>query len=220
MQVNDILLLMKGLLFVLLVFLSFSAVAAEESLGILDAEFWFTPRHGDVVLSNKMVQAAVKRLIAEPDAYLALRYPAGETGELWSQELQGWLVSLGLVSDRIELQSGHNMIEGVELVVITPDVEGEPPLEQIDATPVTGEEVPPQPGADAVEMKETAAPSGGPMAEERQATSQERAPAAEEVPLTEELQPAEAGPAQAPSENTETTVTPQTTEQQDPMEQE
>ncbi len=110
--------------------------AAEESVVAFDAEFWFMPRHADVVADHNGVRTVVNRLIANPDAYLALRYPDNETGELWGQELQAWLVSLGVVSDRIELQPGYDEIEGVALVVIAPDDVAEP-LMVIDA--VVGE---------------------------------------------------------------------------------
>jgi len=119
--------------FILFLCLMPVSYAAEESVVLLDAEFWFMPRHGDVVAEHYGVRKAVNKLIANPDAYLALRYPDNETGELWGQELQAWLVSLGVVSDRIELQSGYEQIEGVALVVVTSDDEAAEPLMVIDA---------------------------------------------------------------------------------------
>jgi len=124
--------MMKRFLFLLLCLMPVSH-AAEETVVVLDAEFWFMPRHGDVVAEHYGVRAAVKKMIADPDAYLALRYPDNETGELWGQELQAWLVSLGMVSDRIELQSGYDQIEGVALVVITSAEEVDESLSVIDA---------------------------------------------------------------------------------------
>ncbi len=123
--------MMKRFLFLLLCLMPIS-YAAEESVVVLDAEFWFMPRHGDVVVTHHGVRTAVNKLIADPDTYLALRYPNNETGELWGQELQAWLVSLGVVSDRIELQSGYDQIEGVALVVIAPDKEVDDSLSVID----------------------------------------------------------------------------------------
>ena len=124
--------MMKRFIFLLLCLMPVS-YAAEETVVVLDAEFWFMPRHGDVVAEHYGVRAAVKKMIADPDAYLALRYPDNETGELWGQELQAWLVSLGIVSDRIELQSGYDQIEGVALVVITSGEEVDESLSVIDA---------------------------------------------------------------------------------------
>lgn len=124
--------MMKRFLFLLLCLMPVSH-AAEEPVVVLDAEFWFMPRHADVVAEHYGVRAAVNKLIAEPEAYLALRYPDNETGDLWGQELQAWLVSLGIVSDRIELQPGYEQVEGVALVVIAPDKDVVEPLVVIDA---------------------------------------------------------------------------------------
>ncbi len=120
--INDILRMMKYF-FMLLLCLAPAGHAAEGSVVALDTAFWFMPRQGDVVAEHDGVRAVVKKLIANPDAYLALRYPKNETGELWGQELRAWLVSLGVVSDRIELQPGFDEIDGVALVVIAVDDE-------------------------------------------------------------------------------------------------
>ncbi len=136
---NDILLLMKRYLFLILIFLMPFTYAAEETVAELGPEFWFTPRHGDVIAAHEGVRAAVKKLIAEPEAYLVVRYPDTESGELWGQELQAWLVSLGLVMDRMELQSAPERLESVALVVISPDVETEE-LSLIEDTDVGGVE--------------------------------------------------------------------------------
>ena len=122
---NDILPLMKRYLLLILIFLMPVTHAAEETVAELGAEFWFTPRHGDVIAAHEGVRAAVKKLIAEPEAYLLVRHPETESGELWGQELQAWLVSLGLVADRMELQPAAEQLDSVRLVVISPDVEAE-----------------------------------------------------------------------------------------------
>jgi len=48
------------------------------------------------------------------DQSLIVRYPGGEVGMLWASELKGWLISLGLSSERIDTQAGslnHNELE-------------------------------------------------------------------------------------------------------------
>jgi len=126
---------MKRLLFLML-FLLPAAQAAERTVAELGAEFWFTPRHGDQIAERPDLGAAVVQLQAEPEAYLVLHYPQTESGELWGQELQAWLVSLGVVSDRIELQSDAEQLESVTVVLVTPNDEAEDnqPL-QINARP-------------------------------------------------------------------------------------
>ncbi len=130
---------MKRLLF--LIFCLLPAVqAAERPVAELGAEFWFTPRHGDVIAGRADLGEAVKKLIAEPEAYLILRYPETESGELWGRELQAWLVSLGVVSDRIELQPDPARLESVGVVLVSPALEMEKarPL-QINGQPADDE---------------------------------------------------------------------------------
>jgi len=157
--------MMKRFLFLLLCLMPVSH-AAEEPVVVLDAEFWFMPRHGDVVAEHYGVRATVKKLIADPEAYLVLRYPGNETGELWGQELQAWLVSLGIVSDRIELQSGFDQIEGVALVVIAPGKDVEESLPAIDsAADVDVSEMPAVDGVAAVVETTAQALPGSELAE-------------------------------------------------------
>jgi hypothetical protein len=131
---------MKRLLFLML-FLLPAAQAAERTVAELGAEFWFMPRHGDQIAERPDLDAAVAQLQAEPEAYLVLHYPQTESGELWGQELQAWLVSLGVVSDRIELQSDAEQLDSVSVVLVTPKGETEDNQSlQIDAEPDAADE--------------------------------------------------------------------------------
>lgn len=117
---------MKHVVILSLLLLSSLAQAVERQVAVLDAEFWVTPRHGEAILKNQSIANAVRYLIADPEAYLVLHHPASEFGELWGEELQAWLVALGVVSDRLELRSGYMGGEGVALIVVSKDFE---PLE-------------------------------------------------------------------------------------------
>ncbi|ALP54569.1 hypothetical protein Tel_16205 [Candidatus Tenderia electrophaga] len=129
---------MKRLLFLLFCLMP-GAWAAQQPVAELGADFWFTPRHGDVIAARADLGAAVKQLLAEPEAYLVLRYPEGESGELWGQELQAWLVALGIASDRIELQADPERLDAVAVVLVDPTLpEHAEPL-QIDALPAADE---------------------------------------------------------------------------------
>ena len=44
--------------------------------------------------------------MAEPDQQVEIRYPGGESGMLWAEELRDWLVSLGIPLNRIQTLSG------------------------------------------------------------------------------------------------------------------
>ncbi len=83
-------------------------------------DFWMMPRDANRVMQEPSITQAVRVLLVEPESYLELRYPEGEMGELWGQELQAWLVALGVVSDRIELLLSLEPIESVVLVVVDP----------------------------------------------------------------------------------------------------
>ncbi len=121
---NDILSAMKYIAVLFFLLLTPIVQAAERPVAVVGAEFWVSPRSGEAVLSNSGISEAVKLLMEDPEAYLVLHHPQSEFGELWGQELQAWLVSLGIVSDRLELRAGFEN-EGVELVVVSTHSEPE-----------------------------------------------------------------------------------------------
>jgi hypothetical protein len=88
---------------------------------LVGAEFWSVPRHAEQLLAQAPLKAAVQQLWLEPDTTLVLHYPDGESGELWGQELQAWLVSLGVVSGRVALRAGYEGDEGVAVIMVTAD---------------------------------------------------------------------------------------------------
>lgn len=77
------------------------------------AEFWFSPRHGDLIVQKPELRTIVQRLLSQPDAFLVVAYPEGESGELWGLEMQAWLIALGVSSDRIELRASMALLESV-----------------------------------------------------------------------------------------------------------
>lgn len=93
-------------------------VETVDSALRVSAELWASPRHGETVVRFEAVNQAVQRLLAQPQSHLLIRHPEGEMGELLGQELQAWLVSLGLVSTRIELLASVDSDDSVELVVV------------------------------------------------------------------------------------------------------
>ena len=124
---------MKCILLVWFSLVAQVSFAAERFVAEVGAEFWASPRNGEAIIQYEPVVIAVNQLLVEPESYIVLRYPEGESGELWGVELQAWLVSLGLVSDRIELQSGYEGIDGVGLYIESPDVDVAEPLVDIEA---------------------------------------------------------------------------------------
>lgn len=90
----------------LLLLIATPAVAADGPW-VIDAEFWAAPRSGRTVVAEPALRAAVDALLQrEPGSRLLIRYPGGETGQLWAQELSAWLIALGIPSTQIETQPG------------------------------------------------------------------------------------------------------------------
>jgi len=83
----------------------------------ITASQWARPRHGDWLVNQPSLAAAIKRLQQSPDAVLEIRYPGGDEGVLWAEELQAWLVALGVASDRIERVPGSGAADRVQISV-------------------------------------------------------------------------------------------------------
>lgn len=83
----------------------------------LDGDLWARPRSGAAIVAMQPVADAVRQLLFTNDGKLVLRYPGEEEGRLWAQELRGWLISLGIESQRIDMQPGSQAADAIELVV-------------------------------------------------------------------------------------------------------
>lgn len=53
------------------------------------------------------------------NSLLKIKYPGGDEGTLWVNELRSWLIALGLSSERIELIPGSAISTTIELEVVT-----------------------------------------------------------------------------------------------------
>ncbi len=101
-------------LFLLLI----APVRAADGPWVVDAEFWAAPRSGATVVAEPAVRAAVDTLsFREESSRLVIRHPGGETGQLWAQELRGWLVALGIPSERIVTEPGGVRDDQLQLTV-------------------------------------------------------------------------------------------------------
>ena len=92
---------------------------AEEVPYILTAQQWNVPRTESAILTmpplQSMMQAYQK---AEQSARLLIKYPGGDEGTVWAYELRGWLISLGVASDHIELVPGSRDANQLEIYII------------------------------------------------------------------------------------------------------
>ncbi|VAX09451.1 hypothetical protein MNBD_GAMMA25-2074 [hydrothermal vent metagenome] len=62
---------------------------------------------------------AVGQLRVHPDSRLQIHYPGGDEGMLWLNELQSWLVALGVSSERMELIPGSSRQTVIEIDIVT-----------------------------------------------------------------------------------------------------
>lgn len=86
----------------------------------LGHEQWSIPKRVETVLKMPVIAKVLAELQNSPDARLLIRYPGGDEGTLWANELRSWLVSLGISKKNIELLPG-----GVDTSIIELSVQGD-----------------------------------------------------------------------------------------------
>lgn len=64
----------------------------------LHAEQWELARNGEQLLQVPVLNKVVNTWLLKEGYRIELRYPGGEEGELWVDELMDWLISLGIPS--------------------------------------------------------------------------------------------------------------------------
>lgn len=84
-------------------------------LSEISAASWAQPRHGEWLLQQPGIASAVRALQQAPASRLQLLYPGGDEGALWAEELQAWLVAMGIPSSRIERTPGSAQVDRIQL---------------------------------------------------------------------------------------------------------
>ena len=102
----------------LFLLLTIALPVSAETAWTLSAAEWSRPRHGEWLVAHPALSAALNKLQRSPHSVLQLRYPGGDEGVLWAEELQAWLVALGLESERIEKLPGSGGEAAIQLEVI------------------------------------------------------------------------------------------------------
>jgi hypothetical protein len=111
---------MKSWLFAALCLLPLSANAVDRLLGY---DTWARPRSASAVLQMPAVADAMRDWSqAVEGSRLYIRYPGGESGNLWALELRDWLVALGLPLERIVVSPGSARADELLLFVAAPEV--------------------------------------------------------------------------------------------------
>lgn len=102
---------------VLLLLLTPALQAVGQTWEITALE-WARPRHGDWLVRQPALAAAIEQLQQHPSSRLQIRYPGGDEGLLWAEELQAWMVALGVSSERIERVPGSGAADRVQLRIV------------------------------------------------------------------------------------------------------
>ena len=98
-----------------------SIVMAESLSLVLKAEQWDMPRHGEALIKQPQLKQIALRWAENPSRRIELRYPGGEEGELWVQELVDWMVSLGIPSTALIKQPGSSAEDVIQLILQEPN---------------------------------------------------------------------------------------------------
>lgn len=101
--------------FVMLLILSPLANGME----ILRANEWAVPKQAATIIAMPAIRKSMQIIQNSPSNTLRIRYPGGDEGTLWANELRSWLIALGLSSKRIDLVPGSASASTIELEVIT-----------------------------------------------------------------------------------------------------
>ncbi len=110
----------KHIVLVLLMscFYSTHALSNEMVQTELKAEQWDMPRQGERLLRLPALNKFIKQWQQQSQQRIEIRYPGGEEGELWVNELMDWLVALGVPSDKLHTVQGSGAEDKIQLLLI------------------------------------------------------------------------------------------------------
>lgn len=109
---------MKKLILTALLFITANSSFAKD-VELLHANEWSVPKQAVTILSMPAIQKSMNKLQNDVNSLLKVKYPGGDEGTLWVNELRSWLVALGLSSNRIELVPGSAISTTIELEVVS-----------------------------------------------------------------------------------------------------
>lgn len=89
----------------------------KELSSKLTTRIWGSPKNTKEVLQIRVLSSVMRKLINRPQAKLNILYPGDDKGTEWANDLRGWLISLGLKSDRIKLSPDSYTEDTIELVI-------------------------------------------------------------------------------------------------------
>jgi len=105
--------------FIATVMLIFVTNAFAADVELLHANEWSVPKQTVTVLAMPAINKSMRKLQNDTNSILKIKYPGGDEGTLWANELRSWLVALGLSSNRIDLIQGSAISTTIELEILS-----------------------------------------------------------------------------------------------------
>lgn len=102
-----------------LVMLLFCSPIFAANTELLHANEWLVPKKTSVLLAMPAIKKSMINMQKNSNSILMLKYPGGDEGTLWANELRSWLVTLGLSSQRINMVQGSANSTTIELEVVS-----------------------------------------------------------------------------------------------------
>lgn len=92
------------------------AVARKSPVRVeISATEWARPRSAATIVQLTSLNTLIGHFNKRPESRIVIRYAGGDESSLWAEELRAWLTSLGVPTDRTELQAGHVAADVLEL---------------------------------------------------------------------------------------------------------
>ena len=91
---------------------------AQAQVLLLEGHEWAVPKQATTIIAMPVINKTMQTMLQHPNSMLQIRFPGGDEGTLWANELRSWLVALGLASERIELIPGSASRTALELEVL------------------------------------------------------------------------------------------------------
>ena len=102
-----------------LFFLFFVTNLFATEIEFLNLNDWTVPKQSSTILAMPAIQKSMRKIQKNSNSILKIKYPGGDEGTLWANELRSWLVTLGLSSNRIDLVPGSSIPTAIELEVLS-----------------------------------------------------------------------------------------------------
>lgn len=96
-----------------------SGSSFADNVELLYANEWSIPKKAITLLAMPAIKNSMDKMKSNEESRLTIKYPGGDEGTLWVNELRSWLVALGLSSKRIKLEPGSAISTTIELEVIS-----------------------------------------------------------------------------------------------------